>query len=144
MIKRFVTGVLAAFIAPAIAAPVTAHVPACPSGYPVNGVALTKIPSGWVGEVYERFSLESVTVATEPNHEGEIIPTSGPAPRGGTEVTYDGLDSFALQRWLVCNYGYGGVVRLYQKLPSSVTRCTMKYAPIEGTKSFKLEKYHCE
>jgi len=144
MTNRLMAGVFVAFVAPAIAVPTTARVPTCPTGYPLDGVALTRIPAGWEGEVYERFNLESVTVATEPTHEGEIIPTSGPAPHGGTEVTYDGLDSFTRERWLVCNYGYGGIVRLYQKLPSSIRRCTMKYVPIEGTKNFKLDKYRCE
>jgi hypothetical protein len=48
MIKRLMPGALAAIVAPAIAASTTTGVPSCPANYPLNGVALTKVPAGWV------------------------------------------------------------------------------------------------
>jgi hypothetical protein len=120
------------------------EVPVCPERYPLDGVKLTKVPAGWVSEVFEAFRLESVTVAVgDPTHEGEIIPDSKKV-KGGSEIIFSGLDGFPKQRWLVCNYGYGGVIRLYQKLDQGIKSCTVKFVPYPGPVKWVFHSYHCD
>jgi hypothetical protein len=119
-------------------------VPVCPKTFPLDGVKLTKVPEGWVGEVFEPFRLESVSIAIgDPTHENEIIPESKKV-KAGSETIYSDLDGFGKQPWLICNYGYGGVVRLYQKLSPGIKRCTVKYVPYPGPIKFVFDSYRCE
>lgn len=142
MSKRLLAAL--AFVPTLVAAQNAQKVPVCPSSYPLDGVVLTKTPHDWSGEVYAGFDLESVTVSTEPTHLGELIPTSGPGKGGGSIVLYDGLDSAPKERWLGCVYGYGGVIRLYQRLPSTIKRCQVNYARIKGSKDLSIESYQCK
>ena len=124
----------------------TSKVPKCPGSYPLNGVALTKVPEGWVGEVDERLSLQSASIAVgDPTFENEIIPSDSKKVQGGSVVIFDDLAGFPKQRWLVCGYGMTNIVKLYQKLPPAIKRCTMRYTPVHsGTKVQSLDRYHCE
>jgi hypothetical protein len=135
-----------AVLGPRCIAASTSTVPECPKNYPLNGVALTKVPEGWVGEVDERLSLQSASIAVgDPTFENEIIPSESKKVQGGSVVIYDDLAGFPKQRWLVCGYGMTNVVKLYQKLAPGIKRCTMRYAPVHaGTKVQSLYRYHCE
>lgn len=121
------------------------NIPQCPASYPVDGIHLNKIPSGWAAEVQGRFDLVSAAVIEgPPQRQGELVPFSQKI-KGGSLAVYNDLDvDERFEKWLACNYGHYGEIRLYQRLPKGIKRCTMKYKVDPATKLASLDGYSCK
>lgn len=153
--RHLVAGAFCAFILPSLLlgiavardTPTMIHpiVPTCPASYSQDGLQLTKIPKGWVGEVYDGLELSavSVVVGDQPLHDGEIIPLSKKI-KGMSINEYTGLGGFPKSRWLLCGYGSSVEVRLYQQLDNRIQRCVVYYRPYPGPVKFVYDHYQCK
>jgi hypothetical protein len=64
---------IASGLVPSTEASAIEKVPQCPASYPLEGVALTKVPAGWKGRVDARFHLQSAAVIEGPPEERENL-----------------------------------------------------------------------
>lgn len=122
------------------------EVPQCPKAYPLDGIALTKVPSNWVGRVDARFDLQAASIVEgHPDRLGELVPEVIEKKGGDSDSLYNSLNGDPkYAAWLSCNYGLGGEIRLFQKLPPNIHQCTMKYKYDRASKTASLSSYSCK
>lgn len=150
--KRLVNSILVVWMSSALAISIAVargeakqEIPQCPQSYPVDGVVLTKVPSGWRSDVRARFDLQSASVVEgEPEGQGELVPEVIEKKGGDSVAIYRDLNTNPkYEAWLSCNYGYSGEIRMFRKLPSGVHSCTMKYKYDKAFKMASVDTYSC-
>lgn len=152
--KRLVVTILAVWSSAALALSIAVakgeaqhknDIPICPQSYPVEGIILTKVPSGWRSDVRARFDLQSASVVEgDPERQGELVPEVVEKKGGDSIAIYHDINSNPkYEAWLSCNYGYGGEIRMFKKLPSIIHTCTMKYKYDKTFKMASIDTYSC-